>query len=98
MYSYGLVGNCQTSALINQEGSVDWLCFPRPDSPPIFGRILDPNGGHFSIEGIGNYTGQQSYLPNTVVLKTVITNEDGSQFEITDFSPRFYQHGRVYRP
>lgn len=98
MYPYGLIGNCQTAALINQEGSIDWLCFPRPDSPPVFGRILDAEGGHFSIEGVGKYTGTQSYIPNTVVLKTIITNEDGSQFEIIDFCPRFYQHGRVYRP
>lgn len=98
MYPYGLVGNCQTAALVSQRGSIDWLCLPRPDSPPIFGRLLDQDGGHFSIEGAGNFSGTQSYLPNTTVLKTIITNEDGSQFEITDFCPRFYQHGRVYRP
>lgn len=98
MYPYGLIGNCQTAALISHEGSIDWLCFPRPDSPPVFGRILDEEGGHFSIQGMGKYSGQQVYLPNTTILKTTITNEDGSQFEITDFSPRFYQHGRVYRP
>lgn len=98
MYSYGLIGNCQTAALISHEGSIDWLCFPRPDSPPVFGRILDEDGGHFSIQGMGKCSGHQVYLPNTTILKTTITNEDGSQFEITDFSPRFYQHGRVYRP
>lgn len=98
MYPYGLIGNCQTAALISNYGSIDWLCFPRPDSPPVFGRILDPKGGHFSIEGMGKFEGLQSYIPNTTILKTIITNEDGSQFEITDFSPRFYQHGRVYRP
>lgn len=98
MYPYGLVGNCQAAALINQNGSIDWLCLPRPDSPPVFGRILDPNGGHFSIEGVGKSSGEQAYIPNTAVLKTLVTSEDGSQFEITDFSPRFYQHGRVYRP
>jgi GH15 family glucan-1,4-alpha-glucosidase len=98
MYPYGLIGNCQTAALINKSGSIDWLCFPRPDSPPVFGRILDPEGGHFSIEGKGRFEGQQNYIPNTTILKTTVTNEDGSQFEITDFNPRFYQHGRVYRP
>lgn len=98
MYPYGLIGNCQTAALISNEGSIDWLCMPRPDSPPIFGRILDSEGGHFSISGMGKFSGQHSYIPNTTILKTIITNEDGSQFEITDFAPRFYQHGRIYRP
>ncbi|MGH7253755.1 MAG: trehalase-like domain-containing protein, partial [Nitrospiraceae bacterium] len=41
MYRYGLVGNCHVAALVSDEGSMDWLCLPRPDSPPAFGRILD---------------------------------------------------------
>lgn len=98
MYPYGLIGNCQTSALINKNGSIDWLCLPRPDSPPVFGCLLDPEGGQFSIEGIGGYTGQQSYLANTNVLVTTLTGEDGAAFKITDFCPRFHQHGRMYRP
>lgn len=98
MYPYGLIGNCQASALVNDLGSIDWLCFPRPDSPPVFGRILDKEGGYFGIEGMGNCVGSQAYIPNTVVLKTTITNEDESQFEIIDFCPRFNQHGRVFRP
>ena len=98
MYPYGIVGNCQTSALIGNQGSVDWLCLPRPDSPPVFGRLLDEDGGHFSIESVGPSSGEQSYDPNTVILKTKITCKDGSQFEITDFCPRFNQHGRIYRP
>ncbi len=98
MYPYGLIGNCQASALVSELGSIDWLCFPRPDSPPVFGKILDPDGGSFSIEGMENSTGSQSYLPNTNILKTIIANPDGSQFEIVDFCPRFYQHGRIYRP
>jgi GH15 family glucan-1,4-alpha-glucosidase len=98
VYPYGLVGNCQTAALISSQGSIDWLCLPRPDSSPTFGRLLDPDGGQFSIEGVGEYSGRQAYLPNTNILKTLITNGDGSQFEITDFAPRFYQHGRIYRP
>lgn len=98
MYPYGLIGNCQTSALISESGSIDWLCMPRPDSPPVFGRLLDSDGGHFSIDGVGNYSSQQKYLPNTAVLVTMLTNQDGSVFKITDFCPRFPQHGRMYRP
>ncbi len=98
MYQYGLIGNCQTAALVGQNGSIDWLCMPRPDSPPIFGKLLDPEGGYFSIESAELSQGNQTYIPNTTVLVTTIACKDGSSFKITDFCPRFYQHGRMYRP
>jgi GH15 family glucan-1,4-alpha-glucosidase len=99
MYNYGLVGNCQVSALISQSGSIEWLCFPRPDSPPVFGKLLDSNGGEFSIEDpSGSAVIEQSYIPNTNILVTLIQSQDGSKFKITDFCPRFHQHGRIYRP
>lgn len=98
MYPYGLIGNCQISALISENGAIDWLCLPRPDSPPLFGRLLDEDGGHFSIEGVGNYSGRQVYLQNTNVLVTTLTCDDGSAFKITDFCPRFQQFGRMFRP
>lgn len=98
MYRYGLIGNCQTSALIHESGSLDWLCLPRPDSPPVFGRLLDPEGGHFSIDTDGDATYRQEFLPNTNVLTTFVRQNDGSELKITDFCPRFQQHGRMYRP
>ncbi len=98
MYRYGLIGNCQTSALVNENGALDWLCLPRPDSPPIFGRLLDPDGGHFSIYTETKATYRQTYLSNTNVLTTFVQLKDGSEFKITDFCPRFQQHGRMYRP
>ncbi len=98
MYRSGLIGNCQVAAMITEKGSIDWLCMPRPDSEPVFGRLLDKDGGYFSIDTMGESTVKQYYLPNTVVLVTVLTCDDGSEFKITDFCPRFYQHGRVYRP
>ena len=70
MYPYGLIGNCQASALIAKNGSIDWLCFPRPDSPPVFGQLLDPDGGFFHIEPTSPATFDQHYLPNSVVLNT----------------------------
>jgi len=97
-YPYGLIGNCQASALISRRGSIDWLCFPRPDSPPVFGRLLDPEGGSFSIESEQEAVYSQRYLPNTNILETTVTQLDGSVFQITDFCPRFLQHGRSYRP
>ena len=49
MYPYALIGNCHISTLINANGTVEWMCLPRPDSPPVFGRLLDTDGGHFAI-------------------------------------------------
>jgi GH15 family glucan-1,4-alpha-glucosidase len=101
MYPFGLIGNCQTSALISRHGSIEWLCLPRPDSPPVFGKILDPEGGEFSIGAVDPVQVRhvlQRYIQNTNVLHTRIEIEDGSSFQITDFCPRFQQHGRMYRP
>jgi GH15 family glucan-1,4-alpha-glucosidase len=98
MYPYGLIGNCQASALVEESGSIVWLCLPRPDSPPVFGQMLDPDGGHFSISASGAYKSTQSYIANTNILVTTVVCEDGSEFKITDFCPRFEQYGRIYRP
>ncbi|OQW36979.1 MAG: hypothetical protein A4E19_14690 [Nitrospira sp. SG-bin1] len=101
MYQYGLIGNCQISALISTHGSVEWLCLPRPDSPPVFGRILDEDGGQFSISPAvppSETTTTQRYLPNTNILITTVSLPNGDAFQITDFCPRFLQYGRVYRP
>ena len=101
MYAYGLIGNCQISALVGRDGCIDWLCLPRPDSPPVFGRLLDPDGGHFSVASPSQPDGlsaQQRYLPNTNVLVTTASLPGGDAFQITDFCPRFDQYGRTYRP
>ncbi len=98
MYAYGLIGNCQASALISNQGSIDWLCLPRPDSEPVFGRLLDPDGGHFSITIENQQPPTQHYLENTNILVTELSDKNGNQFRITDFFPRFEQYGRIFRP
>lgn len=99
MYRYGLIGNCQIAALTSMEGSVDWLCLPRPDSPPVFGRLLDPEGGHFSITSNDpKATAKQEYIRNTNVLVTTVTTSHGDSYRITDFCPRFMQYNRMFRP
>jgi GH15 family glucan-1,4-alpha-glucosidase len=98
MYEYGLIGNCQVAALINGKASIEWLCLPRPDSPPVFGKLLDPDGGEFSLELEDQATAHQKYVHNTNILETTLTDRMGSQVRILDFCPRFQQYGRMYRP
>ncbi|HEU4685869.1 MAG TPA: glycoside hydrolase family 15 protein [Nitrospira sp.] len=101
MYPYALIGNCHASALVNATGTIEWMCLPRPDSPPVFGRLLDPDGGHFAIMSAAaspEPTVCQRYVPNTNIITTVVTSPNGDAFQITDFFPRFEQYGRMYRP
>src|SRR5690242_4817262 len=46
---YGFLSDCENTCLISSAGSVEWLCVPRPDSPSVFGAILDRNAGHFRL-------------------------------------------------
>ncbi len=98
MYDYGAIGNCQINALIKEDTSLDWLCVPRPDSPPAFARLLDPQGGHFSLAATAFKSSHQEYLLNTNILTTEVECQDGSRFRVTDFCPRYLHHGRIYRP
>lgn len=99
MYPHGFIGNCQISALISKSASIEWLCLPRPDSEPIFGKLLDPDGGEFSIlPAESKYSSNQYYLDNTNILVTEFSNSAGDRFQITDFCPRFEQFGRIFRP
>jgi GH15 family glucan-1,4-alpha-glucosidase len=93
-----MIGNCQASALVGADGGIDWLCLPRPDSPPIFGRLLDPDGGTFRIGPSKPFSSTQRYIANTAVLETIFALEDGTSFSVTDFMPRFDKNGRIHRP
>jgi GH15 family glucan-1,4-alpha-glucosidase len=94
----GLIGNCQFSALVERSGSIVWCCFPRFDSEPVFGRLLDDlEGGHCSVGAPDGRMGVQRYIENTNVLETRFTTADGS-FRVLDFAPRFLQLERSFRP
>lgn len=85
--SYGAIGDQRTVALVGMSGSVDWCCFPRFDSPSVFGALLDrERGGRFRIAPTGPFESAQWYLPGTNVLVTQFSTGDGAA-EITDFMP-----------
>ena len=96
-HGLGIIGNCSYSALL-KEGSVEWLCWPRPDSSFVFGPILDrERGGVFTVEGIDATEVRQEYLENTNVLRTIFRCA-GGEFELIDFAPRFQLYDRYFKP
>ncbi len=85
---YGIIGNLHTVALVGKNGSIDWFCYPRFDSPSIFAAILDSNkGGHFKIAPTIRVTSnRQFYWPDTNILITRFLAPEGVG-EITDYMP-----------
>jgi GH15 family glucan-1,4-alpha-glucosidase len=68
---YGFLSDCETNALVAPDGSVEWLCLPRPDSPSVFGAILDRTAGTFRFGPTNIRVPQQRrYLPGTTILET----------------------------
>jgi len=80
---YGLLSDCHSAALVSGEGSIDWLCFPRFDSPSVFARLLDPDAGHWSITPAGEFDVRRRYLPGTLVIETQFATA-GGMVMITD--------------
>src|SRR5829696_5144812 len=74
---YGLLADCNGSALVDRAGSIDWLCMPRYDSPAIFARLLDPDAGHWSIAPGGAHELERRYLDGTLVIETTFTTSTG---------------------
>lgn len=98
-----LIGNCQVGALIDSAAEIVWYCLPRFDGDPVFNSLLQGHetgagSGYCGIELVDQISTKQSYLQNSAVLVTLMTDAKGSVVEITDFAPRFRQHGRMFTP
>jgi GH15 family glucan-1,4-alpha-glucosidase len=85
---HGLIGDLQTAALVSTDGTIDWMCCPRFDSPSIFASLLDHDrGGHFRVApDRDDYVSRQLYFPDTAILITRFMTPDGAG-EVVDFMP-----------
>ena len=85
---HGLIGDLQTCALVTSDGTVDFFCCPRFDSPSVFASLLSAdNGGYFSIKPAAEgYITKQLYFPDTAMLITRFMTPDGVG-EVLDFMP-----------
>jgi GH15 family glucan-1,4-alpha-glucosidase len=87
--SHGMIGDLQTAALVVDDGTIDWFCSPRFDSPSIFAALLDyEKGGHFQItaQGGDDIVVRQLYMPDSAVLITRFMTTEGVG-EVVDFMP-----------
>ena len=95
---HGIIGDLRTSALVSTDGSIDWFCCPRFDSPSVFAALLDDaRGGHFRIRPLEvGYTARQMYYPDSAVLITRFLTEAGVG-EVVDFMPIAGREGDRHR-
>ncbi len=74
---YGFLSDCHSAALVDRRGSVDWWCVPRFDSPSVFGRLLGPDAGHWSLHPDEEFWAERHYVGDTLVLRTVFRTDSG---------------------
>src|SRR5690242_9693166 len=86
---YAVIGDLHTVALVGKNGSIDWCCLPRFDSPSVFAALLDAGKGGFfrlSPASMNGVACKQLYLPESNLLLTRFLAEGGVG-ELTDFTP-----------
>jgi GH15 family glucan-1,4-alpha-glucosidase len=96
---FALIGNCQSSALLDKQGRIVWSCLPRFDSEAVFAALLDDErAGIWSfVPESGDFETRQRYLQNTNVIRTEFHFKNGDRFDLIDFMPRFQESDGYYR-
>jgi len=90
-----MLGDTRTAALVSRDGSIDWLCWPRYDADPLFGRLLDaPDGGHFRFWVKGGRAAARAYHDRSPVLETSI-NAPGGKARLVDAMPFRRRQGPI---
>ena len=74
---YAFLSDCHSAALVDRRGSVDWWCVPRFDSPSVFGRLLDPGAGHWTIAPADDFEDERAYDGDSLVLRSVFRTATG---------------------
>jgi GH15 family glucan-1,4-alpha-glucosidase len=74
---YAFLSDCTSAALVDRACSVDWWCVPRFDSPSVFGRLLDPAAGHWTLTPVEAFSSSRRYLDDTLVLRTEFRTASG---------------------
>ena len=75
---YGFISDCENSCLIAPDGSIEWMCLPRPDAPSIFGALLDRTAGTFRFGPSNTHVPhQRRYLPGTMIMETTWHTPNG---------------------
>jgi GH15 family glucan-1,4-alpha-glucosidase len=94
---YALIGDCETAALVGRDGSIDWLCLPRFDSPACFAALLGtPENGRWQLKPKAKARTTRRYRPHSLVLETAFHTSEG-QVTLTDFMPLREAHPRLIR-
>jgi GH15 family glucan-1,4-alpha-glucosidase len=83
---YAAIGDGRSAALVGRDGSIDWLCWPRFDSPSIFGALLDPAAGRWRIAPVAPFRTERHYIEDTNVLQTRFDTGAGL-LVLTDLMP-----------
>src|SRR5215469_15827803 len=95
---YALIGDLETAALIDRNGSIDWLCWPDFSSEACFASLLGTEeNGYWKISPMdGEWTTSRRYRAHTLILETTFAQENGA-IRLTDFMPPRGVHSDVVR-